>query len=787
QLRDQLRQAAHTWEERGRSDDMLWTGSAYREFAVWRERYPGGLTETEEAFGKAMTRHVERRRRRRRAAVAAAFAILVAVLAVIGGFWQRSVSEARRAEAANLISLAQLQLEKHPSATIAYAIASLELADNPEVRRLAVEALWIGPTEFRLPTPAYFMYSLDFSADGRWLATAEPGGRGNLWPSDGGPPTMLEGGDLAGEIRTSPRGDLVAATMSGRRELGLWSFPEGRLLRSLALGDRGDTFVFQFSPSGERLLTYTESPADDGHEIEIRSWPVAGGEPKSLARIQVPEESAGAIMDMDPTGSHIAWADGRRVRIARLEGTTLQPASATSVEHDRTIAGQIFDEQGRQLATSDTGGTIRIWSLERDPPELTHTLDGERGLFSVSILFDPSGSMLAGAGFLWDLTAPPDAEPLRVRGSYGLAFTPDSRWLATGGGTSVSLWPLARTYPQVLPGHEDWMLGVAFTPDGKQLVSTSEDRSVRLCPLDSSSGERSRILYRAEGALGAPRQLAMAPDGSFVVIGNPLGEILILPLDGEPVRELGGFTDHISGLAVGPQARLVAAGSGQYKKIEAIVRVWDLVTGDTRILDAGDGERIRYLKFTAEGELLVHSGHKLRRWDLERDAPRIVAEIDLSVPGATSFRIGGLSPDSRWVLFIASFGRERRLWIHDLDTGSSRELGSRGRGIIAATFDPTGSIIVSGDTQGIRVGPTRGGEPHLLLASERSITHLAVSPDGRWIVSEAEDYAIRLWPMPNLSEPPLHTLPRDELLTKLRSLTNLRAVRDQDSSTGWKL
>ena len=46
QLRDQLRQAARTWDEHDRSDDLLWTGTAYREFAVWRERYPGGLTET---------------------------------------------------------------------------------------------------------------------------------------------------------------------------------------------------------------------------------------------------------------------------------------------------------------------------------------------------------------------------------------------------------------------------------------------------------------------------------------------------------------------------------------------------------------------------------------------------------------------------------------------------------------------------------------------------------------------------------------------------------------------
>ena len=37
------------------------------------------------------------------------------------------------------------------------------------------------------------------------------------------------------------------------------------------------------------------------------------------------------------------------------------------------------------------------------------------------------------------------------------------------------------------------------------------------------------------------------------------------------------------------------------------------------------------------------------------------------------------------------------------------------------------------------------------------------------------------------SKPPLHTLPRDELIAKLKTLTNLRVVRDEESPTGWTL
>ena len=53
QIRDQLRLAAQLWRERGRSEDLLWSGTTYRDFVVWRERYPGPLSANESAFARA--------------------------------------------------------------------------------------------------------------------------------------------------------------------------------------------------------------------------------------------------------------------------------------------------------------------------------------------------------------------------------------------------------------------------------------------------------------------------------------------------------------------------------------------------------------------------------------------------------------------------------------------------------------------------------------------------------------------------------------------------------------
>lgn len=55
------------------------------------------------------------------------------------------------------------------------------------------------------------------------------------------------------------------------------------------------------------------------------------------------------------------------------------------------------------------------------------------------------------------------------------------------------------------------------------------------------------------------------------------------------------------------------------------------------------------------------------------------------------------------------------------------------------------------------------------------------------IASGGADSSVRLWPMPDLPKPPLHTLPRAELLATLRSLTNLRVVADPGEPSGWRL
>ncbi|MBW2529192.1 MAG: WD40 repeat domain-containing protein [Deltaproteobacteria bacterium] len=810
-MREQLRQAARTWDEHGRSDDTLWSGATFREFASWRERYPGGLTEVEEAFARAMTAFAQRRRRWRRLLTAAVMIIALCVGAVTTTLWRRGVAETRRAEAGKLLALGQAVLEGDPTAAVAYVRASLALADTPEARRLAVEILWRGPVARILPVGSAARQAglqddpvwnrrYTLSPDGRWLAAAwADDGQVLLFPADGGSSRVVPGraDGTVDVLGFGPHGDLLVTGGSGSR-MRFWSIPELEEVRSVDLGGlRSTGFI-----GGGTLLTLTRTGSDAGEWL-ARAWPFATGGPEVLDSSLFTQ----GPWDLDSRGTVVAQPRDRAVLLRPLK-----PSSGSAERVVGEAADVVVDlaiaPGGDHVATLDESGEIRVWSTADVVSGPTHAFQGPRFEFT-STWFDPTGRIVTQLGpnsefLLWYLDSPPGTEPrVARRGGPSSAaqgrFDHGGRWLVTDiEEGAIEFWPLempwARTYKE-LPSS---IWSVAFTSDHRWLVTCPVFQPARLWPLNSDD-RRARDLDPPVPCW----HVATHPTRGEILVGSSRGEVFLYPTSGARPRKLeGGFEgvglpNPVFDLEGRRAASFPSNEHGVDDPAERVLKVWDLESGEQKVFSVAhltDADWIASIVgFSRDGDLYASlgSGDRTVRVTLPTAPGGEVSAETVHTADASS---PILSPDGRYLVVHAGSGSARNffrfqeLLLFDLEAGTSRPITTHGTSLRRITrVDPTGRILVTGDIDGVvRAGPVSGEEPHLLLGHEGMILGLTISPDGRWIASSSDD-SVRLWPMPDVLKPPLHTLPHDELLAKLDSFTNLRAVRDETSSTGWTL
>ncbi len=799
QLRDQLRQAAHLWEQKGKPDDLLWTGTSYQEYQVWRSRYPGGLSEIEEEFGRSMKGLADRRRRRRRQAVTAAIVVLVAVAAALSLLWLRSARETRRAEARKLIALGQVELERNPSAALAFARASLEVVDSAEARMLAVEALWSGPPML-FATGAVDCLRAVFSPDGRRLACSGYNGTLTIFSDDGGDPLRVTNLPVLNDPRDlafTPDGDRLLSWLPGGGSIGIFS-SEGEQLDTLP-GEAQTLLAID----DDTIATYGAFAAGEA-ERAVRVWSLADRSSRLVARWQPPPGFRVDLLGvrpaaLDPRLRFLAYGDDSAVHVLSLAGADAGRERELG-SHGAKVREIAVAPDGSRLASVDENGGLRVYSVHSD--DALRMLDAQSPTRISSLGFDASGSRLGwasdgGGPMVWSLDDPADATPRLLRGpgdqTFGaVAFDPEARWAAAGRiSQQLFFWSLASPHASVLQGHTQRPLDLAFTADSRFLASCGFE-GVRLWPLSPEDGRQTLIDLGEEHWCF---DIAADATTNTLLVAAPETGAFLVEADGAAPRKLEDIPPaFLYASALDTRAGLAAVGVHYASDSKDMaIHVADLRSGAVRSFPLREQQTqnpwasgVDSLAFAADGSLLSGSNEGVDRWDLETGERTRICGQGAKFTGGRYSEVA-VSGSGRSMIADCWDGQTSRLLVSDPSSDSWRRITSHGNGVSAVAMDATGERLATGDENGVvRVGRASGEEPHLLLGHSALVLAVAFSPDGRWIASASGD-EIFLWPMPDLTKPPLHTLPHDELLAKLHSLTNLRAVRDPASDTGWTI
>jgi WD40 repeat protein len=288
-----------------------------------------------------------------------------------------------------------------------------------------------------------------FSADGRWAALADQRGRVELWDTATGQvrQRLRHDGPAVIAITFAPDGRSLAVGLASG-EVQLYDVPSGRPGTVLRWEGRlGWTFArtMLFSPDSRHLFVCN-------YPYETRLYEVATGRqlwrgPDVFASAFTPDGATLAAVLVGPNVGLFEAATGRERFRARLE----VPLANDGI--GGVIDALAYSPDGRRLAASPWDGTVRLCNA-RTGAELLQAkaADERKGPFF-------------------------DSHPSHGYHVASLAFSPDGKWLLSGGSDrSVRVWEAA-TLQQVLrrDGHEREVSSVAFGPGLRTAFSGGAD------------------------------------------------------------------------------------------------------------------------------------------------------------------------------------------------------------------------------------------------------------------------------------------------------------------------
>jgi WD40 repeat protein/DNA-binding SARP family transcriptional activator len=696
--------SASAWEEGGRDDGDLYRGARLTAALDWADAHESDPNDLESAFLQRSRSASEgeavrtRRTNRLLRGLLGGVAVLLAVSLVIGSLALRQRDQAQTvATIADARQLAASSLtQKDGIVSLLLAREAVALDDSPQTRSALLSALQRDPAAIA------------------------------VMHADGAPP-----GDLTEWLQLSPDGQVIA-TGGARTTVDLFDATTYQPLGSIDVGAR--TTTGDFSSDGSTLVVAAVDEEIVGIDVNART-----------VRTRV-ATSGGREIDavlFAPTGDWLLTAESIQEQgfLVLRDPVTLKPSADEVALESEPITAMAASPDGRRLVTTS---------------------------------FPPEGR-IRGETVLWDA---PALEPVRSFPVSGndIALSPDGQTVAIAAATTsnqninerlkgrLELLDLSTGQTLISPegrapgrgGPAIGLTGVAFSADGRSVISTGDDQ--RMVVWNAASAHLEQAFDDPSGLpVFTP---ALAPDGATVFTVDVDGNVVVWDLRGD--RSLGrsftagsGQTNGGPFFAISPDGKILALIQASWSALHGSINLVDTSTMHTiGVLPFNDYESGSpdSLAFSPDGRTLAVTSFPdgdAQLWDVRTRSPE---GQPFRVPGSDRIWLAAFSPAGST---LATGGHTTdgagNVFLWDVSTGQLiGSLPEQADPVSALNFTPDGNLLVVSTGWGVSgdVIVWNLDQGHMELppihADDSGVDWADMSNDGNRLVTGGTS-EVRLW------------------------------------------
>jgi len=311
-----------------------------------------------------------------------------------------------------------------------------------------------------------------------------------------------------------------------------------------------------------------------------------------------------------------------------------------------------------------------------------------------------------------------------------VAFSPDGRSVLSGSGDNIiRLWEVPTgKEPRLLKGHSKRITSIAFSPDGQSVLSVSLDKTIRIWEASTGKEKRMReggMLQSGVIGLGVTSAI-FSPNGKSVLSAGPIRAVLWDLQTGGEIKTLGSFlttSADFNSVAFSPDGRSVLSGS---LSLRGTVKIWDIATEEVVRTFQGHSDNVSSVAFSPDGRYVLSGSwdNTIRLWEVSTGR-----EIGLLKGHSNRVTSVAFSPDGQYVL-SGSWDNTVRLW--EVSTGKAvRTLHGHSDKVTSVAFSPDGRYVLSGSWDGqIKIWNVATGQEFCTMVGFGAGEWVIVTPEG---------------------------------------------------------